>query len=50
MGPYNKVHTDFIEIYFDFCFVLFVFFFFIDPWPHCEGAGRRWEWGFGGFS
>ena len=31
------------------CFVLFVFFF-IDPWPHCEGAGRRWEWGFGGFS
>ena len=32
------------------CFVLFCFFFFIDPWPHCEGAGRRWEWGFGGFS
>ena len=26
MGPYNKVHTDFIEIYFDFCFVLFFVF------------------------
>ena len=33
-----------------FALFCFFFFFFIDPWPHCEGAGLRWEWGFGGFS
>lgn len=34
MGPYNKVHTDFIEIYFDLLFFVFLEFMSYSYQPH----------------